>query len=140
MSQPNQNPAMRKESSAWTSTAFMVEVLVLLFFLIASMAIFTQLFASSITTSADANRLSQATVLAQNAAEEFSANPAAVASGKKIGAGTAADGSDDLGVTCDVTSKKTATGTLYEAHITVTDEDDSIYELDATRYVEGGTK
>lgn len=140
MTHQNSSITSRKEKSAWSSTAFMVEVLVLLFFLIASMAIFTQLFASSVTTSTNANRLSQATVIAQNAAEEFSADPAAVAAGKQVGSGVAANGGDDMNVTCSVTTKKTTTGTRYTAHITVLDEDNVVYELDATRFVEGGTK
>lgn len=140
MARLNSSITSRKEKSAWSSTAFMVEVLVLLFFLVASMAIFAQLFASSVTTSANANRLSQATVIAQNAAEEFSADPSAVATGKQVGTGVTAKGADDMDVTCDVTTKKTAAGTCYTAHISVLDEGDTVYELDATRYVEGGTK
>lgn len=140
MTHQNSSITSHKEKSAWSSTAFMVEVLVLLFFLIASMAIFTQLFASSVTTSTDANRLSQATVIAQNAAEEFSANPSAVTAGKQVGTGVAAKGADDMSVTCNVTTQKTKAGTRYAAHISVLDEGDVVYELDATRYVEGGTK
>ncbi len=64
-----------KRRSNWSSTAFLVESLVLLFFLIACLAVFTQMFAHSWLASSDASRLSAACVVAQNAAEDFEANP-----------------------------------------------------------------
>ena len=75
----------RADKAPRTTTAFMIEVLVLLFFLVASLAVFTQLFAYSANSAKQAQRLTQATEIAQNAAEEFSANPQAAAEGKTVG-------------------------------------------------------
>ena len=85
----------------------------------------------------------RATLLAQNAAEEFSSDPAAVAAGKTVGQGVAAgnvsavDGSDGLTVSCDVDSDAQGRGTLYTAHITVSDDSGEVYALDASRYESG---
>ncbi len=136
----------QREKSSWTSTAFMVEAVVLLFFLIASMAAFTQLFCMAADTSVKASRLASATTIAQNAAEEFSADPVSVAKGNQIGAGVATGAASgeasneagELQVSCDVTKKKQSAGTLYTAHIVVSDSDSEVYTLEADRYVEGG--
>lgn len=126
---------------SWMNTAFLVEALVLLVVLIASMAVFTQLFASSASTANHADRMTQAVLAAENAAEEFSSNPAAVASGREVGEGVAAGSTavadGDLAVTCEVESESTSAGTLYTAHITVSDDSEQLYELDAKRYVSG---
>ncbi|MDO4854297.1 MAG: hypothetical protein Q4A43_02600 [Coriobacteriia bacterium] len=124
--------------ASWTSTAFMVEAIVLLFFLIASMAVFTQLFGLATTTSTEAARLASATTLAQNAAEEFSADPASVAKGSQVGLGAATSTSGNFKVSCDVNKKKKGTGILYSAHIVVSDDNGEAYSLDAERFVEGG--
>ena len=119
------------------SVAFVVEALLLLVALIAAMAVFTQLFAGSMTTAEQANRTTTAAVVAQNAAEEFSSDAAAVAAGQTVGAGVAKNGSDGFNVKCDVTSQKESTGTMYTAHITVSDSAGTAYELDTTHYVSG---
>ena len=121
----------------WKSTAFMIEALVLLFVLVASLAVFTTLFAQSATNAHQAKRISEASVVAQNAAEEFSSDAAAVAAGQTVGAGVAKNGSDGFNVKCDVTSQKESTGTMYTAHITVSDSAGTAYELDTTHYVSG---
>ncbi len=119
----------------WSGTAFMVEALVLLAVLVACMAVFTQLFTHALSTANNSERLSGAVTVAQSAAEEFSANPAAVYAGQPVGEGVAANGADGFDVTCDVTSAQQSTGTMYTAHISVTDEGGQVYELDTTRYV-----
>ena len=100
---------------------------------------FTQVFASSISNSSEAARLSAATEVAQNVAEEFSANPAAVASGQAVGAGIAANGSDGFNVSCDVDEQAHDEGTLYTAHIVVSDDKGKAYELDAASF-QGGAQ
>lgn len=122
------------------NTAFLVESMVLLFFLVAALAVFTQVFASSISNSVEANRLSAATEVAQNAAEEFSANPAAAAQGHAVGAGIAENGSGEFSVNCNVTSESNGAGTLYSAHIEVSDDQGVAYELDAASFVAGGAQ
>ena len=119
------------------SVAFVVEALLLLVALIAAMAVFTQLFAASMTTADQAKRTSTAAIVAQSAAEEFSADAASVAAGKTVGAGVAENGAEGFDVTCDVTSQKESAGTMYAAHITVSDSAGVAFELDTTHYVSG---
>lgn len=126
-----------KRRSNWSSTAFLVESLVLLFFLIACLAVFTQMFAHSWLASSDASRLSTACAVAQNAAEDFEANPQGVQNG-------AFDVNDADGasfhVSRTVESEATATGTMYTVHIAVSDDTGEVYSLEAQRYMEGGAR
>lgn len=127
--------AFKGERPSWSNTAFLVEALILLVVLIASMAVFTTLFSYSATRSADAGRLSSAAAIAQNAAEEFSSNPQAVAKHRYVGEGEAKNGGDGFTVTCDVVESAQGAGTLYTAHIEVSDDQGEAYALDASRYV-----
>lgn len=126
-----------KRRSNWSSTAFLVESLVLLFFLIACLAVFTQMFAHSWLASSNASRLSAACVVAQNAAEDFEANPQGVQNG-------AFDVNDADGasfhVNRTVESEATAAGTMYTVHIAVSDDTGEVYSLEAQRYMEGGAR
>lgn len=126
-----------KRRSNWSSTAFLVESLVLLLFLIACLAVFTQMFAHSWQASSDASRLSAACVVAQNAAEDFEANPQGVQNG-------AFDVNDADGasfyVNRTVESEATAVGTMYTVHIAVSDDTGEVYSLEAQRYMEGGAR
>ena len=126
-----------KRRSNWSSTAFLVESLVLLFFLIACLAVFTQMFAHSWQASSDASRLSAACVVAQNAAEEFEANPQTVQNGTF-------DVNDANGasfcVSRTVESEAAAAGIIYTAHISVSDDTGEVYSLEAQRYMEGGAQ
>ena len=127
----------RSGSLSWSSTSFLVEALILLVVLIASMAVFTTLFVHASSGANDAARLSSATAIAQNAAEEFSSNPQAVAAGKKVGEGMAKAGSSDFDVTCKVSSENEGAGVLYTATITVSDDAGEVYSLSTSRYVSG---
>ena len=126
-----------KRRSNWSNTAFLVESLVLLFFLIACLAVFTQMFAHSWQASSDASKLSAACVVAQNAAEEFEANPQAVQN-------DTIDVSDAIGtsfhVSRSVESEAAAAGTMYTVHIAVSDDMGEVYSLEAQRYMEGGAQ
>ena len=126
-----------KRRSSWSNTAFLVESLVLLFFLIACLAVFTQMFAHSWQASSDASKLSAACVVAQNAAEEFEANPQA-AQNDTIDVSDASGTSFHVSRT--VESKATATGTMYTVHIAVSDDTGEVYSLEAQRYTEGGAQ
>ncbi len=121
--------------SAFSKTAFMIEAMVLLVVLIACMAVFVQLFTRSLSAATNSSELTQAIVIAQNAAEEFSADPAAVKDGADLGEGVTVNGSDDFSVTCKVTDTATDAGTLYTARITVSNDDGKVYSLTSTRYV-----
>lgn len=125
------------ERPSWSSTSFLVEALILLVVLIASMAVFITLFAHAASGANDAARLSSATAIAQNAAEEFSSNPQAVAAGKKVGEGVAKSDGGDFDVTCKVSSEEEGAGVLYTATITVSDDAGEVYSLDTSRYVSG---
>ena len=63
--------------------------------------------------------------------------------GKTVGQGVAAgdvsavDDSDGLTVSCNVDSDVQGRGTLYTAHITVSDDSGEVYALDASRYESG---
>ncbi len=127
----------RSRRSGRSGVSFVVEALVLLVFLAACMAVFTQLFSGSSTLAANSERLSNAIMVAKDAAEEFSSAPQAVASGEPVGLTVIANGKNGFAVTCDVTDDKTEAGTMYHAHITVSDEEGTAYELDASRYVSG---
>ena len=133
----NLGEGMSQQKGGWSSISFVVEALVLLVFLAASMAIFTQLFAGSSTLASESERLSTAVMVAKDAAEEFESEPAAVASGQPVGLTVIANGKDGFDVACDVTTEAEGAGTMYTAHITVSDSQGTAYELDASRYVSG---
>lgn len=125
-------------SSGWVNAAFVVESLVLLAAIVACMAVFTSLFAKSAVAAKNSTVTTRAVQLAQCAAEEFSSDPEAVASGEEVGEGVAAGFADDdqLSVSCDVDEQATGTGALYTAHITVANESgEAVYTVDATRFV-----
>ncbi len=125
-----------KATLSWTHTAFMIEALVLLFVLVASLAVFTSLFIYSIDRSQQAERLSNATILAQNAAEEFSANPAAIEADTNASK-TVRQANSEFTVSYDITKNNQPSGALYRAHIAISDNQGEAYALDVTRYVEG---
>ncbi len=140
MPSANEFPRLARDVRPRSNTAFLVESLVLLLFLAATLAVLTNVFASSMATSQEAARLSAATETAQNAAEEFSANPEAVAKGQAIGAGIAKNGTDRFDVACNVNVEKTQAGTLYMADIVVSDDEGVAYTLSASSYAQGGTR
>ena len=110
-------------------TAFLVEALFVLVLLMASIAVFVRLFSGAQLAGMHANRTSQAVIAATNCAEEFCADPQGVAPKSTQG---------DFVITCDVTPTKRQAGTYYEAHIVVSAEGETIYELVSARYVSGG--
>lgn len=117
-----------------STTAFVVETLILLVALVSSMGVLTQLFSRSIAASQQSERLCQAVDVAENAAEEFAADPAGVAAGKKVGRGVALKGRDGYKVSCETAQAKRNAGTLWRAHITVSDSQGKVYSLDTSRY------
>jgi len=126
-----QLPAHRSTMSArpgWASAAFIVESLLLLVFLVGSLAVFTQVFAAAAQQSAEASALSTSVELASSAAERFAADPTGISPETQEG---------DFRVVSEVTSDKRAGGTLYRADISVfgADGDDPIYEVTTSRYV-----
>ena len=123
------------ERPRWASTAFLIEALVLMAALAACLAVFAQLLGSSAAAAQDGQRLQRAITVAQNAAEEFSADPAAVSQGKPVGEGIALNGADGYAVACDVVEQPEKAGPLYTAHVSVSDERGEAFSLDTSRYV-----
>ena len=108
--------------------ALLIEALVVMAFLMFSLAVFARLFASAQVGGVMATRKSEAVLAASDVAEEFSANPTKVASSSEV---------NGLVVTCEVTPEAKADGTLYHATIVVSHDTDELYRLDTARYVSG---
>lgn len=117
-----------RSGASWTSVAFIVESMLLLVFLIGSMAVLTQVFSAALNQSVESRSLDAATIAAGSIAEHFAANPEDVQEETVLG---------DLRIVCDVTEEEHVSGTLYKANITVYDVQlgDSIYALDTACYV-----
>ena len=123
----------KRGSTSWTSVAFIVESMLLLVFLIGSLAVLTQVFSTSLNRSVESRTLDAATIAAGSIAEHFIANPEDVQEETLLG---------DLRIECDTTEERHVGGTLYKATITVYDVtlDKAIYTLDTSRYVSGEAK
>lgn len=109
--------------------AFIVEALVLLFFLVLAVTVFVRLLGGAVVRSQQATDLENAVQIAQDAAETFAADPQYFQP-------------EDQGiyaVDADVERTATSAGALYRATIKVSKsgEEGSIYELSTARYVEG---
>ena len=100
--------------SSWHGKAFLVEALVLLAFLVMSLAVLITLFVNARLESAGGARLAQAVHLAQNAAEEFAANP--------TDAEALAIVQDGLAVSAQLTYEPHESGILVRAVIAVTEQ------------------
>lgn len=100
--------------SSWHGKAFLVEALVLLAFLVMSLAVLLTLFVNARLESAGGERLAQAVHLAQNAAEEFAANP--------TDAEALAIVQDGLAVSAQLTYEPHESGTLVRAVIAVAEQ------------------
>ena len=115
------------DRASWTSVAFIVESMLLLLFLVASLAVLTQLFSSSLSRSVESRTLDAATIAATSIAEHFAADPDGVQERTQLG---------DLFVLCDVSEQNRAGGTMYKAHISVIDAATGkvAYEMDTSCY------
>lgn len=123
---------MRTRQS-WSSVAFIVESILLLVFLVASLAVLTRVFTASLNKSVESRTLDAATIAATSIAEHFAADPAGIAETTALG---------DLIVTCDVTEDERENGIMYRARIDVYDVagetgGEPIYSIETARY-EGG--
>ncbi len=134
--------AGRGADTAWHGTAFVVESLVLLAFLAFALAVFMQLFGAAHVRGAEERQLTQAVLLASNAAEEFAAAPQAGSTTATFdgdgGEPASAEAEDAYLVSSDVTPERTEGGTLYRADITVTCDGEAVYRLETARYVSDG--
>lgn len=134
---------LRRESAshvtpAWHGKAFLVEAMVILAFLVVSLAILISVFVHARIESAQGAHQTEAIHLAQNAAEQFSADPA--------GSQGLVLAQDELRATVEVTPEPHEDGTLYRATVSVVDEagvgrhdqNAETYRLDTARYVPAG--
>ena len=115
------------QRTAWASAAFIVESMLLLVFLVGSLAVLTQLFALSLNRSVESRTLDAATIAATSIAEHFAADPNDVQESTQLG---------DLIVKCDVAPESRKAGTLYRATISVFDtgSGEKVYELSTSRF------
>ncbi|WP_270295274.1 hypothetical protein [Eggerthella sinensis] len=132
----------------WHGAAFIVESLVLLVFLMASLAVLMQVMGNAHERGIEADKLSNAIILASNDAEAFSADPTAgdrsvlfsLVDGELIeltGATDDAASTDRYQVERTVQQHAEKAGTLYEAHIEVSSGGNAVYEVNTSRYVSG---
>ena len=103
------NPA-RARKAPWTSTAFIVESVLLLLFLAGSLAVLAQAFTLSLTHSAEGRTTDAAVAAATSVAERFAVDPASVAETTQVG---------NLVVVCTTTTSEREAGTMHYAHIDV---------------------
>lgn len=116
-----------REKRRFASTAQMIEAIVMLFVVVCALAVVAGLLAGALGQMRTGAQTEDATRAAINAAEAFSADPAGQPATQTAG---------DLTVACDVTPEAHRDGTLYRAHISVTNgEGATVYELDTARYV-----
>lgn len=120
---------VRKERAVWPGAAFIVEALLLLMFLTASLAVLMNLNAEADRIGTESADKMDAIVLASNVAEEFAADPAAVEAAYE--ADNMADrwlsqpakevehGSDVLSAECSFRTEDTSAGTMHYLTIEV---------------------
>lgn len=117
--------------------AFIVEMLVLLVFISACLAVLVEAFAISHQAGIENSNTVRSVHLASDVAEDFAADPLAVPEVQM---------NDDLIVVTEVSQQDEPAGTLYHANIQVfvadgessIDQTEPIYELETARYVKGG--
>ena len=117
-------------STVWHGAAFVLEAILLLLFLLISMAVFMSLFGHSDFIGQRTDELSRAVGLAQNTAEQFASDPSGMPESMTV--------DDEYEITCDVTPETTDAGTLYQAEIMVSKDGSAVYMLNTARYVSGG--
>lgn len=138
-----------RERSSWHGAAFVLEVMLLVVFIAASLAVLAAVFSGAQMRGIEAIRLTDAVTLAasgaSNGAEDFAADPeAAYAEGTSttyyaVAAGSVAPCDPSAVNACEVTRvvdrNATQAGALYDATITVTRDGEVLYELKTSAYV-----
>lgn len=122
------------EPAAWAGTAFLVEALILLAFLAASLGILATVFAESQDQAVQAQRLETAVTLASDAAESFAADPTSVPALQTC----ERDGVEyEVACQAQVDPQQPA---YRSASITVTSQDEELFVLQTGRAVEDGER
>lgn len=141
--------AASRDRASWHGAAFVLEVMVLVAFVAASLAVLAAVFSGAQMRGIDAIRLTDAVTLAasgaSNGAEDFAADPeAAFEEGTSttyyaVAAGSVSACDPAASNACEVTRvverHATEAGALYDATITVTRDDEVLYELETSAYV-----
>lgn len=124
----------------WHGLAFTMEALILLIFLIISIAVLMQVFNTARTHAQHADSLSRSVTLASNEAELFNSNPEentetyfVVNDGTLVKTEKVTE--DSFVVSRTVTSESTGSGTLYHATIVVERNSIEVYKINSARYV-----
>ena len=115
----------RSDRTTWPGIAFILESLLLLLFVSASLAVLMSLFVQADLLGEENVRRSEAIIVATNVAETFAQDPSSVESAFE---------QDGYQVTCDVSPQDNEAGTLSLAHIAVSFEDTVLYELTTANY------
>lgn len=142
---PRRRRTRTENRRSWHGGAFIVESLVLLAFLMAALAVVVQLTGIAHERGTEADHLSNAVTLAANNAEAFAADPASgsmtasftIANGSLVEVdGTPDAGNEAATYLLDRTVEQHAkgSGTLYTAHIAVTQGGETVYALDTSCY------
>ncbi|HJF66173.1 MAG TPA: hypothetical protein K8U77_08700, partial [Slackia equolifaciens] len=138
-----------RERSSWHGAAFVLEVMLLVAFIAASLAVLAAVFSGAQMRGIEAIRLTDAVTLAasgaSNGAEDFAADPeAAYVEGTSttyyaVVAGSVAPCDPSAANACEVTRvidrNVTQAGALYDATVTVTRDGEVLYELKTSAYV-----
>lgn len=117
----------RDATPRWSGSAVLVESMLLLVFLIASLAIFTQMFSASLVRAEESGELTTAVAAATEVAERFAADPVQAGGAQEV---------DGMRVVCDVQEEAHRAGTLYRADIAVyaTDGNEPVYSITTSRF------
>lgn len=119
--------ATTRQRRTWHSMAFFVEAIILMIFLVATMAVFTNLLMGSQVRSAETRQLTNAIVATSNEAEAFAINPHE---------GTTVTSGDGFTITCTAEATPGKGGTLYSAQLITTNAQGAeIYRLSTSKYV-----
>lgn len=120
--------AKRTRITSKARSSFLVEALLLLACVIILLAVTLTLFMFANDASAKAQRLQEASDLAQNTAERFAADPEAVPEAEDVG---------DYTVLCDVEAQNMDAGVMYRANVVVVDDLEEVCSLSTSKYVSG---
>lgn len=115
----------RSDRSTWPGMAFILESLLLLLFVSASLAVLMSLFVQANLLGEENAQRSEAIIVATNVAEAFAQDPVSVESAFE---------QDGYQVTCQMEPRTSDAGTLTLAHIAVAFEDNVLYELTTAAY------
>lgn len=118
----------RSRLTSKVRSTFMVEALLLLACVIILLAVTVVLFAFASENATKAQRIQESADIAQNAAEQFAADPAQMPVALDV---------DNYRVRCDIDEEETESGLLYNANIIVIHDDEEMCSLRVSKYVFG---